>query len=288
MKLARLLCTAFSVTLIAGWATASTACDKDKASAAAANGSGTCTAAMAAQCTPEMAAACKAKMSAAAAGGCPAMQASAVVASASGTCAMHGAKATAASASTCAMHGVKASAAAAGGKDACCAGKASVTAASANGACANKNAAVAGECSGHGMGVMAAATTHDDCEACTDMSNCSEALDALGAHRQTVRLKNGVMYIYTADTPRNVSAVQAAVARRGEQMARIASTGEGAHLCTECKAIRGAMASGKLSREIVNITGGSLTLITSSDPKLVAKLHEMSMGDTKVAARIKS
>ena len=120
------------------------------------------------------------------------------------------------------------------------------------------------------------------------MSNCSEALDALGAHRQTVRLKNGVMYIYTADTPRNVSAVQAAVARRGEQMARIASTGEGAHLCTECKAIRGAMASGKLSREIVNITGGSLTLITSSDPKLVAKLHEMSMGDTKVAARIKS
>lgn len=288
MKLARLLCIAFSVTLIAGWATASIACDKDKA-AAAANGSATCSAAMAAKCTPEMAAACKAKMSAAAAAGCPAMQGSAVAASANGSCSMHGAKATAASAN---------------GMDACCAGKASASAASANGSCsmhgakasaasangscATKGAAAAGECAGHGMGVMAAAGTHDDCEACIDMSNCSAALDALGAHRQTVRLKNGVMYIYTVDTPRNVSAVQAAVARRGEQMARIASAGESTHLCAECKTIRGAMASGKLSREIVNIAGGSLTLITSSDPKLVAKLHEMSTTDTKVAARIKS
>jgi hypothetical protein len=278
MRLARLVCTAFAVTLIAGWATWSFACDKDKATAAsAAHASGVCTAEMAAHCTPEMAAACKAKMSATAAAGCPAMKASAVTAVANGACNMKGMNATAVAASASAH-------------DACCAGKASAASAkAAGGSCAAKGtsaSAAAGQCSGHGMGAMAAASSHGDCDACIDMSSCDDALEAAGAHRQAVRLKNGVMYVYTADSQRNVSAVQAAVARRGEHMARLASAGENARLCAECKSMRGAMASGKLTREIVNIEGGSLTLITSTDPAVVAKIH--AMADTKVAARIKS
>jgi hypothetical protein len=133
---------------------------------------------------------------------------------------------------------------------------------------------------------MAATSVHGDCDACLDMSSCSDALDAAGAHRQAVRLKNGVMYVYTADSQRDVSAVQAAVARRGEHMARFASAGENARLCAECKNMRGAMASGKLTREVVNIEGGSLTLITSTDRAVVAKIHAMT--DQKVAARTKS
>ncbi|MEK7329194.1 MAG: hypothetical protein AAB113_00180 [Candidatus Eisenbacteria bacterium] len=277
MKFARLVCIAFAVTMIAGWATLSFAGDKDKAAAAsAAHASGACTAEMAAKCTPEMAAACKAKMTAAAASS-PTTKATAVTASASGACNMKGMKATAVTASAsgaCNMKGMKATAAAT---------------AAANGAGSTKGmgaSAAAGQCNSHGMGAMAAMSAHDDCEACLDMSSCSDALDDAGAHRQAVRLKNGVMYVYTADSPGNVSAVQAAVARRGEHMAQLASAGDKARLCAECKSMRGAMASGKLTREVVNIEGGSLTLITSTDRAVVAKIHAMT--DQKVAARTKS
>ena len=266
MKLARLLCAVLALPLVAGWATASLACEDSKstkasaatttkntqvpATAAVASGSGstTCSAAMAAKCTPEMAAACKAGKASATA---------AVAASSNG--------------------------------DACCmSGKATAVAASTHGSCASKGtkATAAGStCNGHGMASMAAASTHADCDACADMADCSGALDAAGAHRQTVRLKNGIMYVYTADSPRSVSAVQAAVAKRVDRMARLATAGDQAHLCNECKAMRGAMASGKLNREVINIEGGSLTLVTSNDPAVVAKLH--AMADEKVATRVK-
>jgi hypothetical protein len=303
MKFARLVCIAFAVAMIAGWATWSFACEQHQAAAAsAAHASGVCTAEMAAKCTPEMAAACKAKMTAAAAAGCPAkmtaaaagcpaMKASAVTASAGGSRTMSGMKATAVAASaspkdaSCAGKAVAASAKAAGSA---CTMKGAATAAS-NGVGSLKGmgaSAAAGQCTGHGMGAMAAMSAHDDCEACVDMSSCSDALDAVGAHRQAVRLKNGVMFVYTADSQRDVSVVQAAVARRGEHMARLASAGDKARLCAECKSMRGATASGKLTREVVNIEGGSLTLITSTDPGVVAKIH--AMADPKVAARTKS
>lgn len=282
MRLSRLVCTACAVIAIAGWATGSFACDKDKTTSAAsgtvyqasvtgkaktASTSATCSAEMASHCSAEMAAACKAKMSA---DGASAVAASSAHDAAG--CGMKGASATAASAS-----------------EGCCAGKASAAAASAKGACAMKNTATAAktQCNAHGMGVVAASNAHGDCEACLDMTDCSEALDAIGAHRQAVRLKNGVMYVYTADTQRNVSAVQAAVARRNQHMAQFATAGDKAKLCAECKSMRGAMASGKLTREVVNIEGGSLTLITSSDPTIVAKIH--AMAEPKLtAARIKS
>ena len=118
------------------------------------------------------------------------------------------------------------------------------------------------------------------------MSAFSDDLDAVGAERQVVRLKNGVMIVYSASSPSRVNAVQAAVSTRGEHLAHWASAGEKAHLCNECRTIRGAMASGKLSREVVNIEGGTLLLLTSTDPAMVARVH--AMADQKVATRIKS
>jgi hypothetical protein len=65
------------------------------------------------------------------------------------------------------------------------------------------------------------------------------------------------------------------------------ASGDKARLCSDCKAMRGAAASGKLSREIVNIEGGCLTLITSTDPALVARLHSLAGTGTHTAARMK-
>ena len=71
MKLARLVCTALALCLLAGWAGSSSACDNHKSKAASAvkaaataSKSAACSPAMAAACTPEMAAACKASMAA--------------------------------------------------------------------------------------------------------------------------------------------------------------------------------------------------------------------------------
>jgi hypothetical protein len=307
MRVARILCAAFALTFLAGWATSSSACDNHKstkatasaasakatkAAAVAASSKGAaCSAEMAANCTPEMMAACKASLASGGPDLCAGMKTSAATAASHGSCAAKGTKVSAAYVS-------------AGEADHCGMAKASaVTAAAnrpttsntiylagANGSCGTKasktSSASAGSCSGHGMASMAAMSGHADCDACVDMADCSGQLDAAGAHRQAVRLKNGIMYVYTADSPRSVSAVQAAVSRRAERIVRFASAGEKTRLCAECKAMRGAMASGKLNREVVNIEGGTLTLVTSSDPSVVAKIH--AMADDKVATRVKS
>ncbi len=155
--------------------------------------------------------------------------------------------------------------------------------------CGSKGAAAAmaaGTCSGHGMTTTAARSSHGDCDACLDMAGCEQEIESVGASTQVVPLKNGVMFVYTASSPANVHTVQAAMARRYERMVQFASTGDKAHLCTNCKAMRGAAASGKLSREIVNIEGGCLTLVTSNDPSVVAKIH--TMAGITTAARVKS
>lgn len=303
MKVARLVCAVLAVSLVAGWATAF-ACDDSKsarvkASAAASKdarattaASGTaCSASMAATCPPELAAACKASMAAGGPDLCTgkARATPAVAAKAHAECCMGGQ----ASAVTAMSHGAcpyagSTTAVTAIHAEHCAGAKASAAvygASSCGARGARFTAAAEGHCNGHGMTAMASNSAHQDCDACADMVDCSGALDAAGAHRQTVRLKNGVMYVYTADSPRSVSAVQAAVARRVDRMARLASAGDKAHLCDECKQMRGAMASGKLSREVINIEGGSLTLVTSSDPALVAKLH--AMADDKLATRVK-
>ena len=311
MKVVRLVCTALALSLLVGWATSSSACDnhksaKAKAAAVTASKAAACSPEMAANCTPEMMAACKASLAAGGPDLCAGMKAS--TAATNGAC---GAKRTRVSAAYISAGGAdhcgsaKATAVTAAGHGACGAKGTAVSAvtvantpssastiylAGSNGSCGVKGAknstAGVGQCVGHGMASMAAVSGHADCEACVDMADCSGQLDAAGAHRQAVRLKNGIMYVYTADSPRTVNAVQAAVARRAERMVRFAAAGEKAHLCAECKAMRGAMASGKLNREVVNIEGGSLTLITSNDPAVVAKIH--AMADDKVAARVKS
>ncbi len=237
---------------------------KASATAAAANG---CTAAMAAQCTPEMAAACTQakKGGKMAANQCPMSGASA------GGCTMHGkTSATAASADCCSPKG-----------------KASATAASAsmagNGSCSahgKASMAAGSSCSAHGTGTSMAMHS---CDACSDMAQAENELDACGARAQVVPLKNGVMYVYTADSPDRIRAVQAAVARSNERVRATLAAGDRAKLCPGCKQVRGAMASGKMHREVVNVETGAMTLVTSNDKSIVNRLH--ASAGTEVAER---
>jgi hypothetical protein len=163
-----------------------------------------------------------------------------------------------------------------------CAKSASATAtASTSASCAHKNsaagydAAVAGSsCGGKGVSTMAGSSGHD-CDACHDMAMCEHQLKTMNSNFQVVPLKNGVMYVYTAEKGKDVRAVQAAIARRTDRLNALLSADK-VKLCPDCKAMRGAMASGKLNREVVNIELGSISLVTSSDPAMVGKLYAMA------------
>ena len=254
---------AFVASLV--WATQVSACDKTGA-ASAASTKMTCTADMAAKCTPEMMAACQAKGArAASAAHCPGILGVAMTASMD-HCTGMGAKAASAG-DHCAGMGAKAASAG----DHC----ASMgTAAAAAGALPSKTK-MTGQCSGHGMESSAARMSDADCDACADMVQCDGELQGVGARVQMVPLKNGVMFVYSAASPGKVTQVQSAMARRTERLNQIVTAGDKAHLCADCKSMRGAMASGKLNREVVNIEGGALALMTSSDPAMVAKIHSM-------------
>lgn len=135
--------------------------------------------------------------------------------------------------------------------------------------------AAGASCGSHGSaakGTMA----HGGCDACSDMANCEGELRDAEASMQVVPLKNGVMYVYTASGVSKVQAVQAAMTRRADRMNAMLAAGDKATLCPECKTMRGAIASGKLHREQVNIEGGCLTLMTSTDAAMVNKLHAMA------------
>jgi len=114
------------------------------------------------------------------------------------------------------------------------------------------------------------------CAICDEYAACDEKLTIAGASTQVVPLKNGVMFVYTSDASNRTHAVQAAVHRRNDRIAEISTAGVEVPLCDGCKAMRGAMASGKLHREVVNIEGGSLTLVTSEDPAVVRTLQQYS------------
>jgi sulfur relay (sulfurtransferase) complex TusBCD TusD component (DsrE family) len=134
----------------------------------------------------------------------------------------------------------------------------------------------ASHCEGEGLVKMADQSLHSDCDGCSDMAHCEQEIMSAGGHVQVVQLKNGVMYMYTAESSAGVRAVQAAVTHRNERLAALTTAGDRVHLCDECKSMRGAAASGKLTREVVNIEGGCLTLVTSTDPSIVSKLHAMA------------
>lgn len=274
MKRRVLLTIATGVLATMGTAVWVLACDKEaktQASAAAFQ-SHACTAAMAAKCTPEQAAACKAK------------GANAVAAAKfAGTCSHSGAAATAiytASSSGCA-HGAKSAAA----KAACKNGASATTALSNSDEVTAVPAGGGYSCGGKGMTTTADRFKHEGCDACADMNDCDGELKASGALTQVVKLKNGIMYVYTAHDPGKVRAVQAAVSHRNERLTAMHASGDKVKLCPDCKVMRGAVASGKLTREMVTIEGGCLTLVTSTDAAIVNKLHAM-VGQQSARAKI--
>jgi hypothetical protein len=200
-----------------------------------------CTADMAAQCTPAMKAACQHDAATAAAMGCSAKGASAVTASSTGK------------ASGCAMHGTTA------GYDHC------------GGKSAANTAFVAGlRCAEHQNGVA------HDCTACEDWMQVDKDARTIGARAQVVALKNGAMIVYTADTPAQVKQLQAMVAKRNERMTAAYAGASDTKLCDDCKQLRGAIASGKLNREVVNVERGVMSLLTSNDRAVVQQIRAMT------------
>jgi hypothetical protein len=137
-------------------------------------------------------------------------------------------------------------------------------------------AGAGGSCSGHGAKSTTAHAKHADCDACADMAFCDGEVGAMGATVQVVPLKNGVMYVYTAEDANKVHAVQASMGHRNDRMSGMLAAGDKAKLCSSCKSVRGAIASGKLSREFVNIEGGCLTLMTSNDAATVARIYSLA------------
>lgn len=203
-------------------------------------------------------------------GACSAKHRTAVASMKGGDCSAHETSASVASMDHCAKCATATTATMAGGD--CCAAKGAKGVKATSFATAGSN----GQCSGKGMAQTAEASHHADCDACSDMSACADQLRQTGTQTQVVPLKNGVMFVYTADSPSRVRAVQAAVAHRSERLSAMTMSGDKAKLCPECKNVRGAIASGKLTRETVNIDGGCLTLMTSNDPAMVGRLRTMA------------
>ena len=295
MKSLRLL----TLALLASTCTASAAlaCDTAKSAASAtsatsatsvtsANGtSSACTGAMSAQCTAAMRAACDKNAAVTASNmqdACAAHGASAtsaVTASSSGNskdgCAMHGASATTAVTASTTANGKCDTKGASMAKGASCPMHGSATTAGmdhcANAKGASLTMAAAGMiCSEHMGGVA------HECSACEAWADCDQAVRALGAKTQVVSLKNGAMVVYTAYSNAGVKAIQSLVSKRNDKMVAALSASSDKKLCDECKQLRGAMASGKLHREVVNVERGCLTLITSDDRGLVQKIRAMT------------
>lgn len=272
------------VVAVASWAIWADACDQDKQASAQAKtrqgskvtavsagaGSSGCTAGMAASNTAGMAVSCAAHGNAS------------TSTASMGACKAHGnASASTASMGACKAHGkAGASTASTAGMPECCANKMKGATASIGHDACDTQAIGAGmigapSCS-HGNASASTAEMKGNCDACTEMTTCTNEMSANDALTQIVPLRNGVMFVYTTDTPAHVRAVQNAMARRGDRLVSLAQSGDRAKLCPECRNARGAIASGKLARETVNIEGGCMTLVTSNDPGLVAKLRAMA------------
>lgn len=171
-------------------------------------------------------------------------------------------------------------------KAACAGMKNTATAASMDHCAGMKNTATAAgaSCSMHKSSNTA--MMHADCSACEDVAMCEEEVRSTGARSKVVALKNGAMVVYTADTPENVRALQTAVSRRNDLMLTAMKGGTDSKLCGDCRSMRGAMASGKLHREVVNVESGCMTLITSNDRAIVQKIHAMT--GAQMAVHVKS
>lgn len=198
------------------------------------------------QCTAAMKAVCQQNAAVAAAMGCSnAKGTSAVTAGNTGK------------ASGCATHGSSTTMA---GYDHCGGAKG-----------AANTAVVAGlRCTEHQNGVA------HDCNACDDWMQIDKDARSIGARSQVVALKNGAMIVYTADSPAQVKQLQAMVAKRSERMTAAYAGATDTKLCDDCKQLRGAIASGKLHREVVNVERGVMALVTSNDRAVVQRIRNMT------------
>ncbi len=278
MKQLRPVSLALAILALCSWSAAATACDQHKSKSASATA---------------------ASVKAADAGSCSYAKTSAVTASASAKPAAAGhactaemaANCTAEMAASCAAH-KSAKAANASKAAGCCMSKgakaSATTAAVAPGAekplYVNVGAGHAG-CSDKSAAKVSGRSAHAGCDGCAQFSDCDQTLREMGAVLQVVPLKNGVMYVYTGDASK-VRSLQSTMAQRSDDMAMFASAGTSARLCPDCKQLRGAAMSGKLAREVVNIEGGCLTLMTSSDPAVVARIHALAGVASSARAKI--
>ena len=188
-------------------------------------------------CSAEMAAACQSNAAVASAMGCEAKGTSAAVAS-------NGKAKSAKGGDCCAMKG--------------------------------SSAAVAANAKGATSATVAAKHAATDCSACHDWTTCESDVRAIGARSQVVALKNGAMIVYTTDAPTDVKALQAMVAKRHEKLLTVLAAGGSQKLCPDCRSLRGAIASGKLHREVVNVERGCMTLLTSNDQDIVRRIRNMT------------
>lgn len=273
---------AMAVAMLAYAPTPGSACDQSKGATAAT------VAAAAARCPALQSTGCPALRSTAVTaierGSCRAHETSAVTASTHGTCGgAHGTSAVAASAKGDASGSGFGSCGAVmpgGGHAACAHGSAT---SSSHASCSTQGAAAAAGnaggsagCSVMTAGLVPGKGAHGGCMSCADMANCEAELESVGASTQVVALKNGVMFVYTATGSSQIHTVQAALARRTDQLAALVAAGDKAQLCDQCREMRGELASGRLTREVINIEGGCLTLMTSNDPTVVTRLHAMA------------
>lgn len=166
-----------------------------------------------------------------------------------------------------------------------CAKGASATVAAA-GQCTRNASQAHISCAAHGGATAAAGcAAQGACDVCADEASCDADVRATGARAQVVSLRNGVMFVYTADGAASIRALQAVVARHNARVLAVLSGQGDAKLCGDCKQMRGAMASGKFVREVVNVERGCQVLLTSSDRSIVDRIH--TMANTEVAARVR-
>ncbi len=293
MKPLRPVSFALAAVALLGWSAHSLACDQNQergthatAASVTAGKSSACTAQMAAHCTAAQAANCpmhgRTAATAVTAGNAKGAGIEGCCAGiGASTSAMKGPKADAIDADFAAGACAHRNAAAMAASEGACPHRSANTAMTASsGACAHgaKAAVMTAEenCGGRGMLRVSGRAIHPDCDACADMQKCDDALRSMGASMQVVPLKNGVMYVYTTDQPARTRAVQQALASRSDEMTYFASASSNPHLCNDCRAMRGAAMSGKLTREVVNIEGGCLSLMTSNDPAVVARIHALA------------
>jgi hypothetical protein len=128
-----------------------------------------------------------------------------------------------------------------------------------------------------GLGLAAPGTGEasvvEACEACSAWEVCAMDLEGAGAGMQTMPLRNGVMSVYTAATPAGMRVVRDALARYQQHMLALIMTGDAVRLCPACRLMRGAAASGRLTREVIPVEGGGILLMTSPDPAVVSMLR---------------